>query len=203
MDYYAYNPEAAEHEFYTAADLDPHMAMAFWGIAISNAPNLNVPPTDDRTRQARRAIVKAKTLESFASEDDRAMIEAAAARFTAPPSTDADTVFAAYSDALHSIAQAHPDDPDAAALYAESALYVAAGHVRTQAATMTAAERTTFLAKMNALLPSFSRRLRNSPNTRVCCISTSTPPKWRTTPKSRSTQRARSPRFRFRPKIRT
>ena len=48
LDYYAYNPEAANHEFYTAADLDPKMAMAWWGIALSNAPNLNVPPTDDR-----------------------------------------------------------------------------------------------------------------------------------------------------------
>jgi hypothetical protein len=48
MDYYAYNPEAASQEFYTAADLDPKMAMAWWGIALSNAPNLNVSPTDDR-----------------------------------------------------------------------------------------------------------------------------------------------------------
>ncbi len=43
LDYYAYNPEAAEHEFYTASDLDPKSAMAWWGIALSNAPNLNVP----------------------------------------------------------------------------------------------------------------------------------------------------------------
>lgn len=163
MDYYAYNPEAAEHEFYTAADLDPHMAMAFWGIAISNAPNLNVPATDDRAGQARRAIVKAKALESFASAEDRAMIDAAATRFTAPPSTDADAILVAYSETLQAIAKAYPDDPDAAALYAESALYVAAGHVRTQAASMTAPERATFLTKMNALLPLFQSALARFP----------------------------------------
>src|SRR5271154_4069350 len=67
LDYYAYNPEAAEHEFYTAADLDKHMAMAYWGIALSNAPNLNVPATDDRTQQARYAIQRAKSLETYAS----------------------------------------------------------------------------------------------------------------------------------------
>jgi len=33
LDYYAYNPEAANHDFYTAADLDPKAAMAWWGIA--------------------------------------------------------------------------------------------------------------------------------------------------------------------------
>ena len=64
LDYYAYNPEAANHEFYTAADLDPKMAMAWWGIALSDAPDLNVPATDDRNNQARYAIVRAKMLEA-------------------------------------------------------------------------------------------------------------------------------------------
>src|SRR5271165_3267794 len=81
MDYYAYNPEAAEHEFYTASDLDPKMAMAWWGIALSNAPNLNVPATDDRDDQARYAIERAQLLKANASAEDRLFIDAAVARF--------------------------------------------------------------------------------------------------------------------------
>ncbi|MGC1985130.1 MAG: hypothetical protein WA668_07045 [Candidatus Cybelea sp.] len=115
LDYYAYNPEAAEHEFYTAADLDPAMAMAYWGIALSNAPNLNVPATDDRQEQAQKAIEHARDLEANASTEDRLFIDAAAARFDDKTKAAPDALFSNYRDSLRRIADAYPNDPDATA----------------------------------------------------------------------------------------
>jgi tetratricopeptide (TPR) repeat protein len=156
LDYYAYNPEAAEHEFYTAADLDKHLAMAYWGIALSNAPNLNVPPTDDRTNQARVAIARAKVLETYALAEDRAFIDAAAARFDDQSKASADALLTNYRDALQRISLAYPEDPDAAALYAESALYVAVGKFSN---AETPAQRAARVARVAALLPYFQASL--------------------------------------------
>ncbi|HEY1656604.1 MAG TPA: hypothetical protein VGF86_15985 [Candidatus Tumulicola sp.] len=161
LDYYGYNPEAAEHEFYTAADLDPHCAMAYWGIALSNAPNLNVPATDDRDQQAREAIAQAKTREVNASAEDRALIDAAAARFDASTKASPSALQVAYRDALARIASAYPDDPDAVALYAEAALYVAVGDRDYDAG---ASQRLAQKARVAAVLPYFQASLAKFPN---------------------------------------
>jgi hypothetical protein len=162
LDYYAYNPEAAEHEFYTAADLDRHLAMAYWGIAISNAPNLNVPANDDRDNQAREAIQAAKAAEQYASAEDRALIDAAAARFDGPKLAPG-AAETAYRDALARIALAYPQDPDVAALYAEASLYVAVGDARGTFDTMSPAQRAAFRARVAALLPYFQTSLGTFP----------------------------------------
>lgn len=163
LDYYAYSPEAANHEFYTAADLDPKMAMAWWGIALSNAPNLNVPPTDDRDDQARYAIVRAQGLEADASLEDRLFIEAAAARFNDKTKAAPAALLLSYRDALRHIAEAYPDDPDAATLYAEAALYVAVGDLGENREGWTAAQRAAFVKTTAALLPYFQSSLSKFP----------------------------------------
>lgn len=160
LDYYAYNPEAAEHNFYAAADLDPHCAMAYWGIAVSNAPNLNVDATDDRSQQAREAIQQAKSLEKYASVEDRAFIDAASARFDDQSKAPANALLARYRDALQKIATAYPSDPDAVTLYAESALYVAVGDQSDE----TAAERAARKTRVAALLPLFQGGLSHFPS---------------------------------------
>ncbi|HEY2554272.1 MAG TPA: hypothetical protein VGI15_03400, partial [Candidatus Cybelea sp.] len=159
LDYYAYNPEAAEHEFYTAADLDPKMAMAYWGIALSNAPNLNVPATDGRQAQAQAAIEHAKSLEANASAEDRQFIDAAAARFDDKTKASPDALLAAYRDALQRIAAVYPEDPDAAALYAEAALYAAVGDVTLNREGWSAAQRSAYLKGVAGLLPYFQASL--------------------------------------------
>ena len=163
LDYYAYNPEAAEHEFYTAADLDPKSAMAWWGIALSNAPNLNVPPTDDRNDRAQEAIENAKALESGASAEDKLLIDAAAARFDDDTKASAAALLVNYRDALQRIAQAYPADPDAAALYAEAALYVAVGDRSENREGWSAAQRAAYVATVAALLPYFQASLAKFP----------------------------------------
>ncbi len=163
MDYYAYNPEAANHEFYTAADLDPKMAMAWWGIALSNAPNLNVSPTDDRNTQARLAIVRAKTLEGNASEEDQLFIDAAAARFSDKTKASATALLASYRDALKRITDTYPNDPDAAALYAEAALYAAVGDLGENREGWSVSQRSAYIKTVAALLPYFQSSLARFP----------------------------------------
>src|SRR5579864_4012710 len=40
---YAFNRHAARGAFEQAAKADPHLVMAYWGIALSYGPNINVP----------------------------------------------------------------------------------------------------------------------------------------------------------------
>jgi len=159
VDYYAYNPEAAEHEFYAASDLDRDAAMAWWGIALSNAPNLNVPANDDRDAKAREAIQRAKALEGSAPAEDRALIDAAGARFDGAGDAKADTLQVAYRDALAKIALAYPNDPDVAALHAEAALYVAVG----DGPPATADRRAAMRSATAATLPLFQAYLTRFP----------------------------------------
>jgi len=153
LDYYAYNPEAAEHEFYTAVDLDGHCPMAWWGVAQSNAPNLNVPATDDRDDQARQAIGAAKGLERYATPEDAAFIDAASTLFDGDMKSKGDARLIAYRDALKAIAEKYPGDPDAAALYSEASLYAFVGGSWPQQDQMTDAQRAAFAAQGAALLP--------------------------------------------------
>jgi hypothetical protein len=163
MDYYAYNPEAANHEFYAAADLDPKMAMAWWGIALSNAPNLNVAATDDRNDQARFAIVRAKALEANASEENQLLIDAASTRFNDKTKASATALLAGYRDALKRISDTYPDDPDAAALYAEAALYVAVGDLSENREGWSVSQRSAYTKSVAALLPYFQSSLAKFP----------------------------------------
>ncbi|MBV8805554.1 MAG: hypothetical protein JO042_10910, partial [Sinobacteraceae bacterium] len=42
---FAYEPWEAEQSFRQAARLDPGLAMAWWGVGLSDGPNINVSPT--------------------------------------------------------------------------------------------------------------------------------------------------------------
>src|SRR5271168_5227606 len=71
---YAFNHDEAAASFEQAAQYDPDMAMAYWGIALSLGPNINLPEDTDRGQSAYAAIVKAKSLEGNASEPEREYI---------------------------------------------------------------------------------------------------------------------------------
>src|SRR5271157_2963902 len=82
---YAFNHDEAARSFQRAAELDPKLAMAYWGIAEAVGPNYNDPASQDRFVQAHAAIEKAQTLAADASEADKAYISALAKRFPADP----------------------------------------------------------------------------------------------------------------------
>ena len=86
---YGFNHAEAIRSFARAAELDPQLAMAYWGIALATGPNYN-ETTIDSTRQkaAYEAIQKALSLAAKAPEHERAYIEALAKRFSGDPQAD-------------------------------------------------------------------------------------------------------------------
>src|SRR5260221_10063201 len=78
---YAFNHDEAARSFQRAADLDPQLAMAYWGIAEAVGPNYNDPASEDRFVQAHQAIEKAASRAEGPSERDQAYIAALAKRF--------------------------------------------------------------------------------------------------------------------------
>src|SRR5262250_3049835 len=83
---YAFNHDEAARSFQHAAELDPKLAMAYWGTAEAVGPNYNDPAGEDRFKQAHEAIQKAVDLSSGASASERAYIDAMAKRFPAKKS---------------------------------------------------------------------------------------------------------------------
>jgi tetratricopeptide (TPR) repeat protein len=116
---YAFNHDEAAGSFEEAAHLDPDMAMAYWGIALSLGPNINLPEDTDRGKMAYAAIAKAKSLEGNASAPEREYIDALSNRY-APDGRMNDALQLAYANAMREVAHQNPDDADAGALFAES-----------------------------------------------------------------------------------
>lgn len=119
---YAFNHDEAARSFQHAAELDPQLAMAYWGVAEAVGPNYNDPASDDRFKQAHEAIQKAASLSAAASPSDRAYIAALAIRFPADPKSDRRKAAEDYRDAMREVMKQFPDDLDAATLFAESGM---------------------------------------------------------------------------------
>src|SRR5215471_17911018 len=119
---YAFNHDEAARSFQRAGELDPKLAMAFWGVAEAVGPNYNDPASDDRFKQAHEAIAKAQSLAGDASESDKAYIDALAKRFPADTSADRRAALEQYRDAMRDVVKRFPDDLDAATLLAEAGM---------------------------------------------------------------------------------
>jgi tetratricopeptide (TPR) repeat protein len=119
---FAFNHDEAARSFQRAAELDPKMAMAYWGVAESIGPNYNDPADPDRFKKAHDAIQKASTLAGGASASERAYIAAMAKRFPADPNADHRKAAEEYHDAMRDLVKQFPDDLDAGALFAESGM---------------------------------------------------------------------------------
>ena len=119
---YAFNHDEAARSFQRAADLDPKLAMAYWGVAEAVGPNYNDPASDERFAAAHNAIQKAVDLSADASPAEQAYIHAMALRFPADPKADRRQAAEAYHDAMREVVKNFPDDLDAATLFAESGM---------------------------------------------------------------------------------
>ncbi len=123
---YGFNHEAAIRSFERASELDPNAAMPHWGRAWALGPNYNLDIDDPRAKAAYEAISKARALASSgapgaaASDIELAYIEALAVRYSADMKADRAALSRKYSAAMGELSGRHPDDLDAAALYAES-----------------------------------------------------------------------------------
>ena len=123
MDFiYGFNHVEAEKSFRRAAELDPNLGMAYWGVAKALGPNYNLPVDPAREKQAYDAIQKAEALAKNAPQMERDYIQALAQRFTSDPSADLHQLDRNYRDAMRALSQKYPDDLDAATLSAEAGM---------------------------------------------------------------------------------
>jgi tetratricopeptide (TPR) repeat protein len=119
---YAFNHDEAARSFQHAGELDPKLAMAFWGVAEAVGPNYNDPADPDRYKHAHDAVQKALDLSVDASPSDQAYIQALAKRFPADPNSDLKKAAEDYRDAMRQVVNEFPDDLDAATLFAEAGM---------------------------------------------------------------------------------
>ncbi len=119
---FAFNHEEAIRSFKRATELDPTLAMAFWGMALALGPNINLDVDPEREKAAHEAVQKALALASNASPSERAYIDALTKRYSIAPSADLKKLAIDYKNAMESLVKEYPDDLDAATLYAESAM---------------------------------------------------------------------------------
>lgn len=119
---YAFNHDEAARSFRRTAELDPKLAMAYWGIAEAVGPNYNDPASDDRFKAAHEAIQKAVDLSASAPANEQAYIAAMAKRFPEDPKADRRKAAEEYRDAMREVVRNFPDDLDAATLFGESGM---------------------------------------------------------------------------------
>ena len=117
---YGFNHEEAIRSFSRAAELDPQLAMAHWGVALALGPNINMDVDAERGKAAYEAIQRALALAPKASEAERAYISALAKRCSSDPKADLKKLSMDYKNAMADVARRFPDDMDAATMYAES-----------------------------------------------------------------------------------
>ncbi|KAK3662456.1 hypothetical protein LTR22_006735 [Elasticomyces elasticus] len=130
---YSFNYEEGLKCFERAAKSEPSCAMAYWGIAFCAGPNYNKAWTFfakqdvlSSTRTANEALEHASQLAAQGTPTEQRLIEALAARF--PPTDTVPDDFShldrAYADAMRPVYQAHPEDVDVAALFAEALMCI-------------------------------------------------------------------------------
>jgi pimeloyl-ACP methyl ester carboxylesterase len=122
---YAFNHDEAARSFRRAAELDPQLAMAYWGIALAVGPNYNEPTIDtERVKAAYEALQKAQSLAAGATERERDYIATLAKRFSTESQPDYKKLALAYSNAMRELYRRYTDDLDAATLFADSLMNV-------------------------------------------------------------------------------
>jgi tetratricopeptide (TPR) repeat protein len=117
---YAFNHDEAARAFHRAAELDPKMAMAWWGVALAVGPNYNLPVDPEHEKIAVDAIDKARSLGAGSPPIEKDYIDALGRRFTHEANPDYQKLNAGYAKAMHELSAKYPDDLDAATLYADS-----------------------------------------------------------------------------------
>ncbi len=122
--YYAFNDGDAVRSFRRAAELDPTLAMAHWGIALAAYPRGTGggnPSDQKRLKEARDAIKIAMSM--TAPPSDRVYIEALSKLLPDEAGYDRKASEEAYRAAMKSVYDAAPKDADAAGLYSLAIFY--------------------------------------------------------------------------------
>lgn len=117
---FAFNHDAGVASFKQAAELDPNMAMAYWGMSLGLGANYNDPGNTDRFARAYVELQRAIELAPKVSNAEQAYIAALSKRYSSDAKADPTILAKAYKAAMAELVKNYPDDLDAATLYAES-----------------------------------------------------------------------------------
>lgn len=119
---YAFNHDAAYRSFQKASEIDPKMAMAYWGMALALGPNINMNITPTNQKKAYDTIQKALSLSENVTENEKDYIKALSLRYSNEQDPDLAKMARQYSDAMRKVSHKYPEDLDAAVLFAESGM---------------------------------------------------------------------------------
>jgi len=118
---YAFGKAEAIRSFRQAWALDPNCAICYWGEAWSWGSYLNGAMTTEEAPHAYAAAQKALALREHATPREQAYIDALAVRYVADYDVERRRdMDEAYALAMRELAEAYPDDLDAATLYADA-----------------------------------------------------------------------------------
>lgn len=115
---WGFNFPEAVRSFRAATQFDPSCALCRWGIAWALGPSINHDMRPADRMVALDATVQARVYAEPHSRE-RALIDALAARYAG---IDHDRASHAYADAMRTLAEQFPHDPDIAALAAEAVM---------------------------------------------------------------------------------
>ena len=119
---YGFNHDEAARYFRRAAELDPHAAMPYWGLALAIGPNYNDTAVDEsRAKATYDAVQQAVARAPAVSAREQDYIRALATRYPSPKAeSDWKQFHLHYSEAMREVMNTYPDDLDAATIFAES-----------------------------------------------------------------------------------
>ena len=124
---YAFHKEASMRSFEESARLDPGFALAHWGVAMANGPDINFPAVStEASKISIAALARAQEVARPGTETE--LVAATKLRFADPAPEDRKKLDQAYSDAMGKLYAKHPNDPEIASLYAESILILSPWH---------------------------------------------------------------------------
>lgn len=119
---YGFNHAEAARSFFYATKLDPECGMCHWGFAYVLGPNYNAGMEPDNYQRAYKAIQTAIEVSDKATDKEKELINALAQRYVPEPVEDRRELDLSYSAAMKDLYQKYENDPEIAALYAESVM---------------------------------------------------------------------------------
>lgn len=122
---YGFNHLEATRSYEQVALIVPDAAIAYWGQALVLGPNLNAAMESTSIKPAFEAIRKAKELSKKASPKEKDLIAALAKRYSQDETlSDRTELDYAYANAMKTLVNKYPKDPNIRTLFAEALMVI-------------------------------------------------------------------------------